>query len=162
MKKIFTLAMGVLMTTLLFAADHRPAVILNSSRNFEVVIDGRSFMTQGRTITLDRLDNGRHTIRVYELRRSFRGRTQRQLVSQSSFRLRNQDLLIRINQNGEIFTKESRRGFGNDRYDRNGRDDRDDRYGRDRDYDRDDRNDRNVRDRNYDREFEDDHGWNRE
>lgn len=156
MKKIFTLAMGLLMATLLMAADRRPTVILNSSRNFEVVIDGRSIVTNGRTVELDRLGTGRHTIRVYELRRGFRGNTQKRLVSQSQFRLRNQTMLIRISQSGEIFMKEANNRFGNDRDDRDYRDDRDHRN------DRNDRDDRNRnRDYDYDREFEDDHGWRR-
>lgn len=160
MKKIFTLAMGVLMTTLLFAADRRPSVILNSSRNFEVVIDGRSFMTNGRTIALDRLHGGKHQIKVYELRRGFRGGLQKRLVSQSSFRLRGKDLMIRISYDGQIMFKEARNRFQNDRdrdrnyndehgwdYRQNDRDERDDRDVR---YDRNERNDRN--DRN-DRDF---------
>jgi hypothetical protein len=107
MKKIFTLAVAALMTTLAMAAD-RPSVILNSSRNFEVVIDGRSFVTNGRTVTLDHLRTGRHSIRVYELKRGFRGNIQKRLVSRSHFNLRNRDVLIRINQFGEVMTKESR------------------------------------------------------
>jgi hypothetical protein len=131
MKKIFTLAMGVLMTTMLFAADHNPTVILNSSRNFEIVIDGRSFVTNGRTISLDRLRSGRHSIRVFEIRRSgFRG-VQKRLVSQSSFRLRNRDLMIRVNQYGEIMFKEARK------------------------------NKRDFRDRDRDIYDNDDHGWSR-
>jgi hypothetical protein len=109
MKKIFTLTVGLLMATLLIAADrHRPSVIINSSRNFEVVIDGRSFRTSGRTITLDHLRNGRHNIRVYELRRGFRGHLQKRLVSQSNFRLRNNDVLIRIDRDGDVMFKETR------------------------------------------------------
>lgn len=115
MKKFFTLAMGVLMTTMLFAADPRPSVILNSSRNFHVVIDGRSIVTNGRTISLDRLQSGRHTIQVYEMRRGFRGNTQKRLVSQSSFRLRGKDVLIRINNNGQIMFKEAANKYRNDR-----------------------------------------------
>ena len=130
MKKIFTLAVAALMTTIAMAAD-RPSVILNSSRNFEVVIDGRSFITNGRTVTLDHLRTGRHSIRVYELKRGFRGNVQKRLVSRSHFNLRNRDVLIRINQFGEVFTKESRNRF----------------------------NDRNIRTR--DREFGEDYGWRR-
>ena len=140
MKRIFTLAVAVLMTTLLLAADRRPTVILNSSRNFEIVIDGRSIVTNGRTITLDRLNSGRHTIRVFELRRNFRGRIQKRLVSQSTFRLRNQDLLIRVNNRGEILTKESRNR----------------RMFNDRDYRG------NDRDRDFDREFNEEFGWRRD
>ncbi len=140
MKRIFTLAVAVLMTTLLLAADRGPTVILNSSKNFEIVIDGRSFVANGRTITLDRLNSGRHTIRVFELRRGFRGNVQKRLVSQSSFRLRNQDLLIRVNNKGEILTKESRNR----------------RMYNDQDYRSSDR------DRDFDRDFRDEHGWRRD
>jgi hypothetical protein len=130
MKKIFTLAFGLLMTVALFAADRRPTVLLNSAGNFEVVIDGRSFVTNGRIISLDRLHNGRHTIQVFELRRGYYGRHQKRLVSQSSFRVTRNDMMIRIARNGQIMIKErtsSYIGYGSGRDDRgyqNGRDDR--------------------------------------
>ena len=130
MKKIFTLAVAALMTTIAMAAD-RPSVILNSSRNFEVVIDGRSFITNGRTVTLDHLRQGRHSIRVYELKRGYRGNVQKRLVSRSQFNLRNRDVLIRINQFGEVMTKESRTRV------------------------------RGRNDRQRDRDFDDDFGWRR-
>jgi hypothetical protein len=112
MKKIFTLALGVLMTTMLFAADRRPTVILNSVRNYEVVIDGRSYASNGRTISLDHLYNGRHKIQVFEVRRSVFGK-QRRMVSQSFFRLRQNDLMIRVTMNGQIqFKERNSRNFG--------------------------------------------------
>ena len=154
MKKIFTLAFGLLLTVALFAADHRPQVVLNSARNFQVMIDGQMVNTQGRTVALNHLYNGRHTIKVFEVKRSFFG-TQRRMVSQSSFRLRGNDLKIRVGYDGDIMFKESRnlgrndRNWNNDDYGWNrSQDNRDDRNDRDFRYNQNDRNDRDQRDRN--------------
>src|SRR5690349_7419312 len=140
MKKIFTLALGLIVTVAMFAADHRPQVLLNSARNFQVVIDGQMVSNQGRTAQLNFLGNGRHSIKVYEVRRGFFG-AQRRLVSQSNFRLRGNDMKIRVDNNGEIMFKVSRdfgrngNGFGRDRNSQNddygwdrGQDNRDYRY----------------------------------
>jgi hypothetical protein len=45
MKKIFTLLTGILITLVTFAAD-RPTVTLRSTRNYEIVIDGKSYFSQ--------------------------------------------------------------------------------------------------------------------
>lgn len=161
MKKIFTLALGLLMTVALFAADkRRPSVLLNSSRNFEVVIDGRSYVTHGRTVMLNHLYNGRHTIRVFEMRRGFFG-VQKRLVSQSQFRVRNNDMLIRVGLNGQIMIKERMSnyiGYGSGKDGRDFRNDRDNRFdpndrridpnGRRNDNDWDDYDERDWRDGN--------------
>jgi len=130
MKKIFTLALGLLMTAALFAADRRPSVMLNASRNFEVVIDGRSYATHGRTVSLNHLYNGRHTIRVFEIRRGFYG-VQKRLVSQAHFKVRNNDMLIRVGLNGQIMIRERMSnyiGYGSGRDGRDFRNDRDNRF----------------------------------
>ncbi len=154
MKKIFTLAFGLLMTVALFAADRRPQVLLNSSRNFQVVIDNRTIQTNGNTIMLNHLYNGRHTIKVYEMKRSFFG-VQRRLVSQSAFHVKNNDMLIRIGVNGQIKIKTrsgSYIGYGS------GKDGRDFRDDRDRRFDNDDRKFDGRRDDN-DWDDDDERDW---
>ncbi len=158
MKKIFTLALGLLMTAALFAADRRPTVMLNSSRDFEVVIDGRSYETHGRTINLRNLYNGRHSIKVFEMKRGRFG-YQKKLVSQSSFRVRGNDMLIRVAFNGQIMIRErssSYIGYGSGKDGRDFRNDRDNRFDpndRDNRFDPNDRRDGNkvrVEDKDWD------------
>jgi len=138
MKKIFTLFAGLLMGLAVFAADRRPTVTINNDyRNFKIVIDGRTIF--GDNINL-RLDNSRHTIKVYEMRRGFFVRER--LVASKSFRMRDRDIKINVDRFGQvqIFEKRNRgrynddygRRYDNDRrYDNGGYDRRDDGYGRD-------------------------------
>ena len=131
MKKIFTLFAGLLMTVAVFAADRRPTVTVNSSRNYKIVIDGRSYF--GSNFMSINLDNnygsfdsygnsyGRqgsriHTIKVYELRRGFFVRER--LVDAATFMVGRDDILIKVDMFGQIRIREMK-DFG--RYDRNGR-----------------------------------------
>lgn len=127
MKKIFTLIAGLLMAAAVFAADHRPSVMVRSSKNYKIVIDGRSFFTNSNTIRLDNFYVGRHTIKVYEMRRGYFGRRER-LVDAAAFEVRRNDVMINVDFFGNISIRE-RRSYGRyDRdergYDRNERDDR--------------------------------------
>jgi len=127
MKKIFTLFAGLLMGIAVFAADRRPTVTINNDyRNYKIVIDGKTIF--GDNINL-RLDNSRHTVKVYEMRRGFFVRER--LVDAQSFRMRDRDIKINVDRFGQIQIFE-KRGYGrsNDGYGR-----RDDDYGR-RDNDR--------------------------
>jgi hypothetical protein len=132
MKKLFTLALGLMLSVAMFAADHRPTVTIKSAKRYEIVIDGKRFMTNGNTFNISTLSNGRHFVKVYEVNPGFFSRTKR-LVASSTFQLRNNDVRIAIDRFGNMQIKESRmgRGWDNDRRDN----DRD--YGRDRDNDRD-------------------------
>src|SRR5689334_12390513 len=115
MKKIFTLFAGLLMGLAVFAADRRPTVTINNDyRNFKIVIDGRTIF--GDNITL-RLDNSRHTIKVYEMRRGFFVRER--LVESKSFRMRDKDIKINVDRFGQVQIFEKRnRGRYNDDYGR--------------------------------------------
>lgn len=129
MKKIFTLMTGILITLVTFAAD-RPTVTLRSTKNYEIVIDGRSYFSQyGKVMNLSHLRSGRHSIQVYEMNR-YMFRTTRKLVSTSNFRLKNKDVAIVVDPRGNLRITESK--FGKDF-------DRDDRYDRDNDRDHDGR-----------------------
>lgn len=142
MKKIFTLAIASLFTVALFAADKRPSVMVQSARNYEIVIDGRSY-TGNRSSIMDlkNLQQGRHTISVYKIGQGFR--KTRQLVSTSSFRLRNKDVRILVDQFGSIRIAEAKNGKI-----KNNRDDN-----RDWDDDFDRGFDNDPRDRNDNRRF---------
>jgi hypothetical protein len=137
MKKVLLATMAALFVSFAaLAADRYPSVTIKSKRNFEIVVDGRTYRNDN-TIRLDRLSRGIHTIRVYEQGRGIFGRTR--LVSSKSFYVRNDDLRITIDRNGYVdIDQVNGRGRGWDN------DDRD--WGRDRD-----RNwDRNDRDRDWD------------
>lgn len=131
MKKIFTLALGLMLTVAMFATDRRPTVTVSAPKKFEIVIDGKHYLgNYGNTISISNLFNGRHDIRIYETRPGFFMRSKK-LVGASAFQLRNRDLQIDVDRFGRVQINES--GFGRDWYDRDyGRNDRN--RGRDRDY----------------------------
>jgi hypothetical protein len=127
MKTVLTFVAGLLLTLTTMAADSRPpSVTIKSNRNYEVVIDGRTYRNDN-TIRLDRMRPGMHTIKVYERGRGFFGRMR--LVSAKNFFVRNNDIRITVSYNGFVNVDErrnDRRGRDND-WDRNDRD-----YGRGR------------------------------
>ena len=133
MKTILTFAAGLLLTLSTMAADRPPSVTIKSNRNYEVVIDGRTYRNDN-TIRIDRMRPGMHSIKVYERSRGIFGRMR--LVSAKNFFVRNNDLRITVNYSGYVDIDERRNGRGYDRNDR-GWD------GNDRDWDRNDRDGRN-------------------
>ena len=131
MKKIFTLIAATVLTVASFAADRRPVVTLKSSRNYEIVIDGRSYLSNSGIMDLSNIRMGQHTIKVYEVSRGrgiglFFGRMKK-LVDASTFFLRNKDVDINIDFRGQIRITEDR--FGRDHRGS----DWDNGYGRDKD-----------------------------
>lgn len=108
MKKIFTLIAASLFTTLLFAADRKPIVTLNSSRGYEVVIDGRSYFSDYGTINLSNIGFGQHMIKVFEVSRGYRFMKTKRPLAVSSFSVRNNNVSITIGFRGQIMIKESR------------------------------------------------------
>ena len=126
MKRLLTLAAAGFITIGAMAADRFPSVTIKSKRDFEIVVDGRTYRNDN-AIRLDRMRPGMHTIRVYERSRGFFGRMR--LVSAKNFFVRNNDLRITVNYNGYVDIDEKRydrrdRGWDNRRYDRNDRDGR--------------------------------------
>src|SRR4030095_15544400 len=137
MKKIFTLALGLMFTVAMFAADRRPTVTVISAKRYAIVIDGKRYFYNGNTINISSLFHGRHDVKVYKMKRVFFMNTKR-LVASSSFQLRNSDVKINIDRFGQLQISESR--FGRDWKDRD--------YGKGRDRDHDhgyDREDHNRR-----------------
>jgi len=136
------------LAAVVMAADHRPVVTVKNSSNFKIMIDGRSYFGNDGSIFLDRMNNGYHTIQVFEMRRvGFMGRRER-MVDATTFLLGRNDVAIRIDHFGQIAIRERRNfnSWGNNNNDW-GRDDRDIRD--DRNWDNDHRYDR--RDDRYNR-----------
>src|SRR4029079_1885402 len=132
MKKIFTLVLSSLFVVAAMAADRRPTVTIQSGKNYQIVIDGKSFSTSfGGSMTVPYLSQGYHTIQVYSSmgRTFFMGRRSR-MLDQSSFVLRNNDINIRIDMFGNISVKELKGGWDRDDHDR-GRNDRNNDWNRD-------------------------------
>lgn len=128
MKKIFTLMAGFFLTLAVFAAN-RPTVTVKASKNYEIVIDGKSYYSNhGNAIHISNLKNGKHTVKVFEVNQTL-FRTSRKLVSSSTFRLTNKDVAITVDRIGKLKIVESKFGNGFDRYDSRDRD-------RDHDWDR--------------------------
>ena len=114
MKKIFTLALGLMFTVAMFAADRRPTVTVTSAKRYAIIIDGKQYFTNGNTINIASLFNGRHDIKVYKMKRGF-FMNAKKLVAASSFQLRNSDVKINIDRFGQLQISESRfRRDGND------------------------------------------------
>jgi ATP-dependent helicase/DNAse subunit B len=150
MKKIFTMCLGLVLTAAVFAADRKPDVTIVTLKKYEIVIDGRTYFSNGRMMNIENLRNGRHSIQVYETSNSFSFFKKKRLVASKTFQLRNDDLKITIDRFGHMTIAEDKFGrrdnkFGKDDKDWNDRD-RNDRDDNDRN--RNDR-DRNDRDRKF-------------
>ena len=112
MKKIFTLVLGLMLTVAMFAADRRPTVTVTTAKKYEIVIDGNRYLSNfSNTMNISNLSNGRHAIKVYEMRPGFFGRSKR-LVASSIFQLRNSDVNINVDRFGQLQITESRFGRG--------------------------------------------------
>jgi len=74
MKTIFTLCTSLLLSASLFAADLKPKSMLTvKSGDFgdiKVVLDGRRFESNTNTVTIQDLDAGYHTIKIYRQKSS--------------------------------------------------------------------------------------------
>lgn len=126
MKKIFTLIAGLLLTVAVFAADRRPMVTISSEKNYKVVIDGRSYFGSDAAIRISNLSQGTHSIKVYQMKRSFFERNEK-LISSTTFKMGKRDVKINIDRVGRVsVTKEKGRYDNNGRG--NGRDRRSDDY----------------------------------
>jgi hypothetical protein len=124
MKKIFTLIAALVLTVATFAADRKPSVTLKNSRNYEVVIDGRSYQGMGAT-EISLMRGRQHSIKVYEIKRSgfgFFNMRSKKLVDASTFQVDRNDIDINIDFRGQISIREDRFGRDNKWDDRNDRD----------------------------------------
>ena len=99
MKKLFTL---VLASFVVMGVNARqPQVILNSSNDFDIKIDGQLY--SGNSTVIPSLSQGLHTVEVYSVKRGLLGiGKKRELVSSTQFNLRNNDVRIDVDQSGQI------------------------------------------------------------
>ena len=117
MKKIFTLVAGMLLTAAVFAADRKPVVTINSSKNYKIVIDGKNYFGDNITLRLDDHFKKSHSIKVFEMKRGLFVKGER-LVDAAVFQVDRNDVLIKIDFWGNIKIREIR-GYG--RFDRDDR-----------------------------------------
>lgn len=121
---MFTLAAGLLFAIVVMAADRRPMVTVTSSKNYKIVVNGRTYFSNDPTISIRHLNEGRHFIKVFEMRRGYFGQREL-LVGSSSFFLHNRDVMIHIDRFGNISIRETKK---HKRHGRGGWDDDDDDY----------------------------------
>ena len=129
MKKIYLL-LAVALLTISASAQN---VILRLDNNYDVSIDGRNY--EGNA-TIPNLGYGQHTVNVYEVKKGFLGIVKkRNLVTTSNFELRNNDVTLDVDQNGQLRINEvGNQNTQNRRYDRTT--DRSSDRNTDRNYDR--------------------------
>jgi hypothetical protein len=142
MKKIFTLVAATLFTAVVFAADRKPVVTVTASKNYEIVIDGKSYFSSSNTMSISSLYNGQHNIKVYQVSKGFFSK-RKKLVSTSSFQLRGNDMDICLDFRGQISITEQKPVFEK-RWD-----DKDKGWGNGNGRDKGHDNDRNDRDRHF-------------
>jgi hypothetical protein len=88
-------------------------VTVRTYGNYEVKIDGRGYYTN-QTVPLN---YGSHSIGVYQLSNGLFGIRRRTLVSSSSFDLRNNDVVIQVDQYGQARISQSGNyGYNNGQY----------------------------------------------
>jgi hypothetical protein len=97
MKKYLLFAFAAMLAFSLSAAARLPQVTLRVSKNYEVTIDGQTYKGSN---TLPGLSQGYHQVQVYSTKGFIL--KQRTLVSSSSFNLRNNDVLIDVDENGQL------------------------------------------------------------
>jgi len=121
MKKNLILIAAALLISGISATAQR--VILRISSNHEVNIDGNYY---DYNETVPTLSSGTHTVKLYEVKPGFIGiGKKRTLLSSSNFELRNNDVIIETDQNGQLRINEvgnnntSRRTSGDRSYEEN-------------------------------------------
>ena len=107
MKKLFTLAFG-LFTFVLFAAGRQPSVTITTSNNYEIWIDGKNYIPKnsGNTVNVPDMQLGSHTVEVYQVTNKI-FRKDHTLVTRSTFNLNDRDLIINVDNNGQLNIRES-------------------------------------------------------
>ena len=117
MKKIFILVAATLFTVAVFAADRRPSVTVQTNKNYEIQIDGKSYFTRNGSVTdISFLRDGKHTITVLKIYQGFFSQKMKKVVSSTTFLMRGNDIDIKVDQFGRVQVNEDTR-FGNGRYD---------------------------------------------
>jgi len=141
MKTIFTLFASLLLSISLLAAGPKPKSMLTVKSNdygdVKVVLDGKRFESSTNAITIQDLNPGYHTIKVYHQKNSgyfnIFGRRY-EVVYNTAMNIKAGTFIqITVDRFGKTTMVESK--MGNGRFDRGRGFDRDDRSDRDRDFD---------------------------
>ena len=103
MKKISVLILSSLFALTLFASGRQPLVTVNTSNDYEVMINGTYYRGNN---TIPNLSQGTHSVQVYQTKRGLLGK-RRTLVTTSSFQLNNNDVSIFVDSNGQLRINES-------------------------------------------------------
>ena len=103
MKKISVLILSSLFALTLFASGRQPLVTINTSNDYEVMINGTYYRGNN---TIPNLSQGTHSVQVYQTKRGLLGK-RRTLVTTSSFQLNNNDVSIFVDSNGQLRINES-------------------------------------------------------
>lgn len=121
MKKISIFITGCLLVLSVYASAMQPQVILRTGTNYDVKVDGNLYA--GGSVPIPNLNQGMHTVEVYEVSRTgvLINTKRRVLIYSSSFELRNNDVIIEVNPNNQVRIYESNKynpviqpGNGND------------------------------------------------
>ena len=107
MKKIPLLITVCLLALSVGASAMQPQVILRTGTNYDVKVDGNLYA--GGSIPIPNLNQGVHTVEVYEVSRTgmIVNIKRRVLIYSSSFELRNNDVIIEVNANNQVRIYES-------------------------------------------------------
>jgi hypothetical protein len=103
MKKFASFLVAGMIVLVVSASARQARVILNSNTIHEVQVDGRNYNGVG-TSTITDLSAGTHTVSVYQVisRGIFGIGKKRRQLSFEQFTLRNNDVNIAVNQNGQV------------------------------------------------------------
>jgi hypothetical protein len=116
MKKFTLFLLSGLFAFAAFAAAPQPQVTLRIYKNYEVTIDGQRYTGNS---TASYLSQGYHQVQVFSTKGFLIKK--RTLVSSSSFNMRNSDVLIDVDQNGQLHIYQNNSYGSNGGYDnRNG------------------------------------------
>ena len=121
MKKFTTLLIAAMVVLVASASAQQARVILRSNTNYEVQVDGRTYDNTG-TSTITDLPYGRHSVAVYQVvsKGIFGIGKKRNQLSFEQFDLRNNDVIIDVNQNGQVRVSENGNYGNNNQRNRNG------------------------------------------
>jgi hypothetical protein len=117
MKTVLTLIAFSLVSSVVLAAEKFPSVIVTSSGEYEIIVDGKRYRNDKR-ISLNSLKKGKHYIDVFKRKKGlFNSRYY--LVSSKTFELGNKDLHIDVNNSGYITIGKQGKGWDGDYWWRN-------------------------------------------
>ncbi len=98
MKRFIPLFIASLLALTITASGRDPVIKLNASNNkYEIRIDGRAFVNAGDI----HLFEGMHKVEVYKIKKVFLGK-RKVLVSQADFDFTNSDLVILVDDAGQV------------------------------------------------------------